>query len=221
MDEWLSYRPADFLLFGPEAYSDLFAQGNLAFWPLIPVFLGLGAALLVFHRLGPLPRQLALVGLAAAWGWVGWDFFATRYGAINWAAPALAPVMALQAVILLAVAALMREPRWSRGGVVLITYAVFVHPLWPLLTGRPIVQAEILGLAPDPTAIATLGVALMVRRGVLVAILPALWLALGATTLLTMGVTQALAPVTALAVWSGAMLARWHAGGQPPRNALR
>jgi hypothetical protein len=46
----------------------------------------------------------------------------------------------------------------------LLIYALALHPLIPLLAGRPWTQAEIFGLAPDPTAIATLGILLATTR---------------------------------------------------------
>ena len=53
-----------------------------------------------------------------------------------------------------------------RVGLGLLLWAVLVHPVLALAMGRPWVQAEVFGLAPDPTAIAVLGVllGLAVRR---------------------------------------------------------
>jgi hypothetical protein len=74
-----------------------------------------------------------------------------------------------------------------RPGLVLIVYALIIHPLVPPLTGRPWTQAEIFGLAPDPTAIATLGILLMASRSWLhLFAIPLLWCALTGLTLWTM-----------------------------------
>ena len=51
-----------------------------------------------------------------------------------------------------------------RIGLALFLYALAIHPLIAPLTGRPWTQAEIFGLAPDPTAIATLGILLAADR---------------------------------------------------------
>ena len=46
---------------------------------------------------------------------------------------------------------------------VLLAWALLLHPLLAGLAGRPWTQAEIVGLASDPTAIATLGLLLLLR----------------------------------------------------------
>jgi hypothetical protein len=82
-------------------------------------------------------------------------------------------------------------------GLVLLLYAIAIHPLIAPLTGRPITQAEIFGLAPDPTAIATLGILLAAARPPphLFAI-PVLWCLVTGLTLWTMESPEA--PVAAL-----------------------
>jgi hypothetical protein len=73
------------------------------------------------------------------------------------------------------------------------------------LGGRPWTQAEVFGLAPDPTVIGTLGW-LLVQQGRSAAsravlrslwIVPLLWCAITAATLGTMGSAQALSPLAA------------------------
>ena len=60
---------------------------------------------------------------------------------------------------------------------------------WPLIPGRSLWQSEFPSIAPDPTAMATLGLALMLRWGIVLAVLPSFWLAVGAATLLTLDQT--------------------------------
>jgi len=67
------------------------------------------------------------------------------------------------------------------------------YPFLSLLLGRPWMGAELFGIAPDPTAIVTLGV-LFIASGRLVALLypiPLLWLLFSGLTLYTMGDAQA------------------------------
>src|SRR5882672_6248592 len=42
-------------------------------------------------------------------------------------------------------------------GIALYVYALALHPLIALVAGRPLQAAEVVGIAPDPTASATLG----------------------------------------------------------------
>ena len=86
--------------------------------------------------------------------------------------------------------------RWV--GVALLVYALAIHPLIAPLSGRPWTQAEIFGLAPDPTVIATLGVLVAAARpNWLLLILPLLWCIISGLTLWTM--EQPEAPVIAVA----------------------
>ena len=83
----------------------------------------------------------------------------------------------------------------STPGVALVAYAVLLHPLIAPLTGRPWVQAEVFGIAPDPTAIATLGVILAATRAHWhLLILPVIWCVISGLTLWTMESPEAPVP---------------------------
>ena len=72
-------------------------------------------------------------------------------------------------------------------GIALIVYALALHPLIAPLSGRPWTQAEIFGLAPDPTVIATLGVIVAAARpNWHLLVLPLLWCVISGLTLWTM-----------------------------------
>lgn len=207
MGAWWTYRPEDFLLFSERVYWRLFLLHNEALWPLqVPVLL-LGAAVLaVLIARRPWSASFAAALLAAAWGWVAWSFFWQRYATINWAAVWVAPAFAAEALLL--VAAALARPRLAQArsiggiaGFALFAWALAVHPLVPLLTGRPFAEAEVAGLTPDPTAIATLGLALSLRGAVrwLLLPIPLLWCLASWLTLNTMGVWEAWIPLPAAA----------------------
>ena len=91
--------------------------------------------------------------------------------------------------------------RWM--GLALFVYALAIHPFVAPLSGRPLAEAEIFGLAPDPTAIGTLGVLLAATRAPpTLLILPLAWCAVSALTLWTMESPEAplIAALGALAV---------------------
>ena len=80
------------------------------------------------------------------------------------------------------------------------------QPLLAPLQGRGWATSEVFGIAPDPTAIATLGV-LLLARGRLLPLLvpiPILWCLLSGMTLSTMGEPQAWGPYAALALTTAA-----------------
>lgn len=211
MSEWWTYSLDDFLLFSPRVYWRMFELHNEAVWPLHVVGLLLGLAILAWAvrpraRLG----RVVSAGLAVAWIWLGWSFLWNRYSAINWAIAYLVPVFVVEGLLLawfgLVRRRLQLPAHWSAArilGLSLLLYALFLHPLVALLAGRPIYAAEVFGTSPDPTAIATLGVLAMARRGAAVWLLllaPLAWCLVSATTLLTMGAPEGYPPLVAAAL---------------------
>ena len=57
---------------------------------------------------------------------------------------------------------------------------------WRQQTGRNWQQFEMFALAPDPTAVVTLGVLLFYRAPVVLFVIPVLWLLISFTTLIVM-----------------------------------
>jgi hypothetical protein len=210
--DWLSYRPADFLMFSPHIYWRLFESLNRAFWPLQAGLVLAGLAWLGWvwrdgGRPGRGAARAALAALALGWALTAWAFLWHRLAPIHWLAAYIAPLFLLQAAALLVLAwqGAVRDhgDRLRRTcGQVLLLWALLLHPLLAGLAGRPWTQAEFVGLASDPTAIATLGLLLLLRgpRRPMRAlwVLPLAWCALSAATLWTMGSAQGGVPFAAL-----------------------
>jgi hypothetical protein len=203
MSEWWTYRPEDFLLFSPRVYWRMFELHNAAFWPLHFATLAAGLAIILLVLRPPSRRGpwVALI-LAAFWVFIGWTFLWSRYAAINWAIVYVAPAFGVQALLLAIAAAcgglaLDRRDTGAWLGVVFMAIGIVAYPFLPPLFERPWRSAEVFGMAPDPTAIATLG-ALMTAGGRLAPLLfaiPLLWLLLSGLTLRTMGDPQAWLPL--------------------------
>lgn len=214
MSEWWTYRPEDFLMFAPRTYWRLFELHNQAWWPaqVLAVLAGLAIAVGLW-RGKPDTLRFAATVLALCCAFVAWAFLWQRYAAINWAAAGFAWGFGAQALglLLLATRASL-VPAAGRvrrqAGLGLLLWAVLVHPLLALAMGRPWEQAEVWGLAPDPTAIAMLGVLLCADAGtratrVLLGVLRAgalTWCAVSAATLATMGSAQGWVMVGAVLV---------------------
>lgn len=215
--DWLSYSLADFLLFAPRTYWRLFALENAALQPLTPL-LPLVGLLVVAAAFRPEPwtGRAAWAVMAAGWLWSGLVFLGDRYAAINWAAGWAAPVFAAQAALLIWFGAIRRtlgplKPAGLRGvaGVALGVSAAGPYPLLAPLDGRPLAEAELVGVAPDPTALLTLGMLALAPRGATAALLvaiSALWCAASAATLLTMGAWQGWVVLAAALCGLGARL---------------
>lgn len=168
MSEWWTYRPADFLMFSPRTYWRLFELHNLAWWPAQPLWVLAGMGWLWWaRRPASAVLRVGAAGLAAAGAFVAMAFLLPRYAPINWAAPAFALVFLAQALGLAALAtradlhAAPPGPR-RRIAALLCGWALLGHPLLAPVFGRPWLQGETFGLAPDPTTIATLGFLLWV-----------------------------------------------------------
>ena len=197
MPEWWTYTLEDLQAFSLDTYYRLFARHNAAVWPAAIVALGLGAAVAMLLRRGVDRRRARLVAgiLAAAWLWTAIAFHATRYATIHRAAPWFAAAFGLEALLLLGAGvlggrfALERGGRARRLGIAIFLFALAVQPFAGMLFGREWREVEIFGIAPDPTAVGTAGVLLLVpggRRWALLA-LPLLWCAFSGATLLAMG----------------------------------
>ena len=206
MSEWWTYRPDDFLLFSGEVYWRLFERTNAALWPLPLLALAAGLAVLALMawRSRPGMRAAALL-LALAWAVSGWGFVWLRYAPINWASAYALPLFALEALLLAGLALSGRRLGTRDGparaiGLGLVVLAAIAVPLIAPLAGRPVLGAEIFAMAPDPTAIATLGIAAAMQGRLrwLVATAPILWLAASAATLFTLGAAQAWVVAAAL-----------------------
>lgn len=208
MSEWWTYSLHDFLLFSPRVYWRMFELHNEAPWPLHVVTFLFGLAMLAWAiRPSAWGSRAASAGLAVAWVWVAWSFLWNRYSSINWTVDYIVPAFVLEGVLLLWFGAvkgrLSLTPNWAVRrfvGFFLLLYALLLHPMVPLLAGRPIQSAEVFGLTPDPTAIATLGVITMAGQGPaawLLLLVPLAWCLVSSTTLLTMGAPEGFVPLIA------------------------
>lgn len=169
MSEWWTYRLSDFLLFSPRTYYRLFELYNAELWPLHGLALGVGLALLVLaaRQRSVWTVRAACALLAACWLWVAWAFHLQRFASINWAATWFAGAFAAEGLLLLLGVVLPRQQFGRAGkpraliGWGLLVFALTVQPWVGVPWGRPLSQAEVFGLAPDPTALATLGLLLL------------------------------------------------------------
>ncbi|QIA22661.1 DUF6064 family protein [Mesorhizobium sp. AA22] len=217
MSEWWTYRLEDFLLFSPRVYWRMFELANAAFWPLhlLTLAAGLAIVLLVLRRPPRHGPWIALV-LAALFAFVGWSFLSSRYAVINWAIAYVAPAFGLQALLLAfggaARGGLAFDSRdiAARLGLLIMVAGLVVYPLLPPLFRRPWTSTEVFGIAPDPTAITTLGVLLAASGGLvpLLFAIPLLWLLLSGLTLHAMGDAQAWLPLLAAGTTVAALTLR-------------
>jgi len=218
MDDWWSYTLSDFLMFSPRTYYRMLQRYNEAVWPAQLLAVGVGVGLFRL-ALRPAARQGQIIStvLAIVWLWVAGAFLWTRYAAINWAATYMAAAFALEAFLfvwlgLVRNSLAYRPHRGVQGrlAIALLLLALVVYPALASVSGRPWQQAEVFGIAPDPTVIATLGLLLTLQepRWALLAV-PLLWCVLTGATLWAMKSPEAPVPLVAgllvlvASVWRG------------------
>ncbi|MFL5064517.1 MAG: DUF6064 family protein, partial [Xanthobacteraceae bacterium] len=167
MSEWWTYTLSDFLLFSPRVYYRIFELHNGALWPahVVTLILGLAICVLLLRKSTRATARAVPALLGALWIWIAWAFFWDRYATINWAAPYVAPFFALQGLLLIWIGTVRGRLAFApghdvfdRAGLALLAFALVGYPLLAPLMGRPWPAAEVFGIAPDPTAVATLAV---------------------------------------------------------------
>lgn len=180
MSEWWTYTISDFLMYSPRTYYRMMERYNSAVWPGHLLALALGLVVLVLlWRPSVGGRRIVSGVMAVTWAWVAWGFLWRRYGTINWAASYFAWGFGVEALLFAWVGVVRGRLRFDVGrdvagvvGVGLFGLALLVYPLIALVGGRPIGQADVFGVEPDPTAVGTLGLLLMVRSGARWVLLP-------------------------------------------------
>jgi uncharacterized protein DUF6064 len=220
MSEWWTYTLSDFLMFSPQTYYRLFELYNAAIWPAHVVAIALGLAIgSLARRAGASRGRLIAALLAACWLWVAIAFCANRYATINWAAVYLAWAFGLESALLIWTGVLRGKLVFgpgksaiARAGAGIFVFALLVAPLIGPLLGRPWRQVEIFGVAPDPTAVATLGILLLAQGQVRweLVLVPAIGCAVSGATLLAMHAPDFW--VTPLAAALAVSLATWKTG---------
>jgi Family of unknown function (DUF6064) len=206
MPEWWTYRLSDFLLFSPRTYYRMIERLNESVWPAHLLTLALGGTILALALGATIPRlRVVWTTLALLWLWTGWAFLWRRYAAINWAAVYIAPLFVLQALLLL-MEGFGRSTQRNRSdgrtratGLALLVGAIALYPVIAPVVGRGWGPAEVFGIEPDPTAIATLGIVLLVpgRRSGRLMVIPVVWCLISGLTLWALGSPEAWLPPAA------------------------
>ena len=195
MSEWWTYSLSDFLMFSSRSYYRLIESYNAAIWPahLLALVAGLVVIVAIVRPRQHLQRSAALV-LAAAWGWVAWAYHLERYAEINTAAPYFAAAFAVQALLLcwLAYRPGNAAPAPQPLALGLSGLAILAYPLLALARdGGTWRQAEIFGIVPDPTVVATLGMLLAWRAPAIFWLIPVSWCLVSGATLMELKIGHA------------------------------
>ena len=224
MSEWWTYRVGSFLLFSARTYDGLVERYNADVWPLQWLAVGAGlAALAVNGRArSALFARIAAAVLSGAWFWVAWSFQYRRFMTINWAAEYVAWAFAVEGAALFWIGVILGRIGYrpdassvrvagaadvglaSAGhgavGRAIVLFALLGYPLIAVMSGRPWAQAEVFGVMPDPTAIATVGFLLLAHPTLeWLIVIPVLYCAIAGAMLWALHVpTAGIAPLIAV-----------------------
>jgi len=200
MPEWWTYRLSDLLLFSARTYYRMFELYHAQIWPFHVIVLVSIVAILILLRREEVWADQTISGLLAVWWlWVGIAFHLGRYATINWAAKYFAVLFVIQGSLLVWYGFVSRRLRFvvpqsvrDRMAIGLLAVAAVVEPIAGRLAGRTWLQVELLGVTPDPTAVATLALlALSTPRPRLLLVIPVMWCAIGGATLWALGSAEA------------------------------
>ena len=196
MEEWSTYTVGNFVPFTTEVYLRLIERVNEAWWPLHLAAAAIGVVALVLVLAGR--RRLAGPVLGLLWAWTAYGFFHQFYANLNWAGVWFARAFYLQALLLaflmpVVCRAEIAPPVRARTGLLLAGIGL----VWPLISaiGRDnLLQAEVVGIHPEPTAIFSLGAILLTLQGRWLWIMlpvPILWCLVSGLSLWVLGLFQA------------------------------
>jgi len=194
MEDWLSYSLHDLLIFSEQAYFRLFELSNQALWPFqVPLLISALLVMRLTRSRHEYARHIILLWLSLIWLFVGLWFLSMFYSQINILAKPLSYLFIIESV-LLAVSGMMTHRntmyasanRWKILAWLLLIYAYFLHPISVLVWERKLTGVELVTVAPDPTAIATIGFLLLLKpKGyALLMIIPGIWIVMTIMTYL-------------------------------------
>lgn len=192
-------------------------QYNRTFWPaqIFALLLALGALTLVLH---PRAGSGRLVGAILSTSWLssGTLYYLLHLSEIDFVAPLFGLLLIAEGFLLAWYGAIrgrlsfeFRSDSSGWAGLALVVAALVYEPLIAMLGGQDWLAVRVVGLAPAPTLVFTLGLLLLAERvAIYLLVIPILW-AIGALALAWfLGIPADL--VLPLAGIAAGLLMLWH-----------
>ena len=197
------------LPFTSSEFLEVFRRYNEATWPaaIVLPFLGLACAWLLQSERSS-ARRAALVILGSLWAWTAVAYHHVFFAPINPAAELFALLALAQAVMFLyaSVGGLNPPPRYVDAdrivGGAIIAFALVLYPALGYLAGHRYPRMPTFGL-PCPTTIFTIGVLATLHEELSwkYAIIPLLWVVVGTSAAMQLGMVEDLSlPLAAVAM---------------------
>lgn len=187
------------LPFTPEQFFEIFAQYNLAVWPIQVVFYALAiAALVLAFRETKYSNRIISAILTFLWLWIGLVYHIGYFSTINGAAYVFGGLFIIQAGLFL-ITGTLKQKLWFRFhpnsyaiiGALFILYGLVIYPVLGYSFGHRYPYTPTFGL-PCPTTIFTFGLLLWTDKKIpkYLLIIPVLWSILGLSAALQLGVWE-------------------------------
>lgn len=213
------------LPFTSEVFFALFEEYNRAIWPaqVIACLLGLLVLALTMRPVGASSRIVGAC-LALFWLWNGAVYHWLHFTTINFAAPLFAALFMLQGVLFAWIVllrgrvAFLFDATLSGGaGLAMAVFAIAGYPVAGWLAGHGWPQAALLGVAPGPTVIFTLGLLLLAtpRAPLALAVIPLLWSFIGGSAIWLLAVPEDISLLLAGILAGGLLVMRRQQSDHP------
>jgi hypothetical protein len=188
------------LPFTREQFLGVFADYNIAVWPVQIVAYVLGLAVVVaLLRTSPLGHRFVAGALGAMWIWTGVAYHGFFFARINPAAWAFGALFVAQGSLFIIAGVVSRRLVFghsagfaSRLGWMLVAYAAVIYPLLGQSSGHAYPAQPMFGITPCPVTLFTFGVLLLtlapVPRWLL--IIPLAWSLVGGSAAFMLEVPQ-------------------------------
>ena len=187
------------LPFTPEQFFNVFAQYNLAVWPMqIVIYLLAFAALLLSVKKTHYSDRLISAILAFFWLWIGIVYHLTFFTSINPGAYLFGGLFIVQGILFFVTGVwhqkISFKPHlnaYSIAGAVFMLYGLLIYPILGYFLGHTYPQSPTFGL-PCPTTIFTFGLLLWTdhRFPKYLLVIPAIWSIIGFFAATQLGVLE-------------------------------
>jgi hypothetical protein len=209
--------------FTMQEFLTMIADNNTRFWPATLAAYAVGTmAVVLILRHAKVASTFAVGALVLFWLWSGVVFHGLMFRQLWPGATAVAVLFVIQAALLAWTGLVKGQLRFDvradvKGtvGGLAVLYAAVGYPLVAVVTGRDLSQALLVGVAPCPTVVLTLGCLLWSRRPLpkILLVIPALFaLGMGAMAA-SQGIVEDYGLVILAVVASGLLLVRDRAVG--------